>query len=177
MDDENPRPRTPPSPDRWTVHPARPATPTPSTPKEQKPTRGVEGSWTPGLPPWSPSRRRPPPSDPPPTPRSQRPAFPHPPPAAIRDNAHAPILPPAAPAPRPVRTPVLIGRGPVVQPPGRSLGPGALRQRGLESASPKGTGGLGLGARPARAAPPSSHKRPSPLGGRSQPAGSRARSR
>lgn len=95
----------------------------------------------------------------------------------VPDNAHAPPPPtPRSPHSSPVRQPALIGRGPVVQPPGRSLGLGALRQRDLERASAKGTGGLGLGARPARAGPASSHKRPSPLGRRSQPVGSRARS-
>lgn len=98
-------------------------------------------------------------------------------PTTAPDNAHAPTILPVAPTPLPVGTPALIGRGPVVQPPGRSLGLGALRHPGLESASAKGTGGLGLGARPVPAAPPSLHKSRSPRGRRSQPVGSRAPSR
>lgn len=100
--------------------------------------------------------------------------FPYPPPQVL-DNAYAATPLPGAPTLRPVRKPVLIGHGPVVQPPGRFLGLGALRQWGLESASSKATGGLWLGARPAPAAPPSSHKRPSPLAPSSQLVSSRAR--
>ncbi|VTJ57137.1 Hypothetical predicted protein [Marmota monax] len=90
------------------------------------------------------------------------------------DNADAPTLLPGDPTPLRILKPALIGHSPVVQPPGPSLGLGALRQPGLESRRVKGTAGLGLGARSTLSAPPSLHKRPSPRGRRSQPVGSRA---
>ena len=91
------------------------------------------------------------------------PSYFHPTPPPALDNAQAPTLLRRAPIPRPVCKRVLIGYGPMVQPPGQSRGLEALRQPGLESVSAKGTGGLGLGARPARAAPPFLHKRQSLL--------------
>lgn len=66
-------------------------------------------------------------------------------PALALDNAYAPTLLHGDPTPHQVPKTVLIGRRPMVHPPGQSLGLGALRQPGLESASVKGTGGAPAG--------------------------------